>query len=108
METKNNQKKFELRRGEINDVIAHNVNNILNKLENNEIFKAEIPDMTPKEYLSQYSKISLKRLERILTIGAKRRISLGELAKIATVLQVRIEYLVYYDDEVLLELRKNK
>lgn len=73
---------------DIYDKVAYNILYYMDKLEKDEEFIKECPDITAFEYLCAKTKITPRRLSTILKIGAKRRTTLNEVYRICVVLGV--------------------
>lgn len=77
--------------------IAINISCFVDKLNNDEVFKKENPNITVKEYLSLHTEIKINRLNNILKGTAKTRIY--EVYRISMVLGVKISDII--TDEII-------
>ena len=76
----------------IYEKIAVNILYYMDKLQNNEEFKKQCPDITAGEYLVVKTGIKPKRLNNILTAKGKARID--EVYRIAMVLNVKVSDII--------------
>lgn len=83
--------------------IAINISYFVDKLNNDEVFKKENPNITVKEYLSLHTGIKINRLNNILKGTAKTRIY--EVYSISMVLGVKISDII--TDEIINKNHEN-
>lgn len=83
--------------------IAINISCFVDKLNNDEVFKKENPNITVKEYLSLHTGIKINRLNNILKGTAKTRIY--EVYHISMVLGVKISDII--TDEIINKNHEN-
>lgn len=78
------------------DIVAENIIYFMNQIDNNPQFHKDIKDLTVKQYVCKYAKVSEKRLDTLLSVGKKRKSATPEeLHRIATVLAVPIHHLFF-------------
>lgn len=81
---------------EPDDIIAENIIYFMNQMDNNPQFHKDIKDLSVKQYICKYAKVSERRLDTLLSIGKKRKSATPEeLHRIATVLAIPIYHLFY-------------
>lgn len=84
------------------DIVAENIIYFMKQIDNNPQFHKDIKDLTVKQYVCKYAKVSERRLDTLLSIGKKRKSATPEeLHRIATVLAIPIYHLFYSKDSNL-------